>query len=198
MTHTAQTKQPPASGTPSRSVAARRLTTRALSQIIRFSDPAATAAIAAMAILWITHTGPAWIATADEWTIVTYGIGIVAARVVLDVIAEGLSDLVDPDRWDGDIAYAIAEGLRQLRTDITEGADPDEVLDSLSTSDLVPQLLETLRALSTQYAARGDEDEKQRLLAAVLHLRHADQNIGYGPDQVAALHAATADETSLR
>ncbi|CAM5694937.1 hypothetical protein [Streptomyces mordarskii] len=188
MTHPAQTKP----------VTARRLTTRALRQIIRFSDPAATATIAVMAILWISHTGPAWIATADDWTIVTYGIGIAAARVVLDVIAEWLIDLADPDRWDGDIAYAIAEDLRQLRTDITMGADPDEVLDSLSTSNLVPELLETLRGLSTQYAALGDEDEKQRLLAAVLHLRHADQNIGYGPDQIAALHAATADQTSLR
>lgn len=35
--------------------------------------------------------------------------------------------------------------------------------------------------------ARGDEDENQRLLAAVLHLRDADENIGYGHDQIAAL-----------
>ncbi|MEU5108202.1 hypothetical protein AB0H07_39095 [Streptomyces sp. NPDC021354] len=192
MTHPAQTEQPLANGSPRRSVTARRLAARVLRQIIRLSDPVAIAVIAVMAALWLAHTGPAWLTTADDWTLVSYGVVIVGARVVLDVLLEELIDLIDPDRWDGDIAYELAEGLKQLRADIQTGADPDEVLDSLRSSDLVPELLETLRALGSEYAARGDDDENQRLLAAVLHLRNADQNIGYGHNKTAALHTSGA------
>lgn len=36
--------------------------------------------------------------------------------------------------------------------------------------------------MAAGYLARGDEEENQRLLTAVLHLRNADKHIGYGSE----------------
>ncbi|MDQ0847721.1 hypothetical protein [Streptomyces sp. V1I6] len=166
---------------------ARRHTTRALKRARRLTDPAASSTLLVMVGLWLTHTGPAWLTTANHWMVLLYAVAVLGIKTTTDVVAEYVIDLVDPDRWDGDITYEIAEGLTQLRADIDNGADIDDVLDSLRASNLVPELLFTLRNLAAEYAARGDEDENQRLLAAVLHLRNADQNIGYGHDQIAAL-----------
>lgn len=168
-------------------ITARRLTARALKLVRRLTDPAASVVILVMGGLWLTHTGPAWLTTASDWTVLLYAVAIGGTKTLVDVFAEYAIDLVDPDRWDGDIAYEIAEGLTQLRADIDNGADIDDVLDSFRASNLLPELLYTLRNLAAGYAARGDEDENQRLLAAVLHLRNADENIGYGHDTIAAL-----------
>ncbi|MDQ1013147.1 hypothetical protein QFZ82_007632 [Streptomyces sp. V4I23] len=167
---------------------ARRLTVRALKRARRLTDPAASATLLVMVGLWLTHTGPAWLTTANDWTVLLYAVALLGIKTTADTVAEYVIDLIDPDRWDGDIAYEIAEGLTQLRADIDNGdADIDDVLDSFRASNLLPELLYTLRNLTAGYAARGDEDENQRLLAAVLHLRNADENIGYGHDEIAAL-----------
>ncbi|NUK50398.1 hypothetical protein HRW14_08860 [Streptomyces lunaelactis] len=165
-----------------RSVTVRRYAVRALRRVVQFSDIPFTAAALAMAIMWAAHAGPAWITGASDWLIMLYGILIYGANRIVDALAETAIDLIDPDRWDGDVAYELANGLTELRADIDSGADIDDVLDSLRSSNLVPELLATLRALGAGYAARGDEDENQRLLAAVLHLRNADQYIGYGSE----------------
>ncbi|MET9427935.1 MULTISPECIES: hypothetical protein [unclassified Streptomyces] len=168
-------------------VTARRLTVRALMGARRLSDPAASVVLLVMAGLWATHTGPAWLTTANDWTFLLYAVAILGIRTTADAMAEYLIGLIDPDRWDGDIAYELAEGLAQMRADIDNGADIEDVLDSLRASSLLRELLFTVRTLAAEYAARGDEDEHQRLLAAVRHLRNADKNIGYGHAPIAAL-----------
>ncbi|MBT2439806.1 hypothetical protein J7E93_06655 [Streptomyces sp. ISL-36] len=177
----AEAGQSPTAGT------ARRLTTRALKRVRRLTDPVASAALLVMVGLWLTHTGPAWLTTASDWTVLLYAVAVLGIKTTTDAVVEYVIELIDPDRWDGDITYELAEGLTQLRADIDNGADIDDVLDSFRASNLVPELLSTLRNLAAEYAARGDDDENQRLLAAVLHLRNADKNIGYGHDQIAAL-----------
>ncbi|MEV6654890.1 hypothetical protein [Streptomyces sp. NPDC051219] len=168
---------------------ARRLTVRALKRARRLTAPAASATLLVMVGLWLTHTGPAWLTTANDWTVLLYAVAVLGIKTTAGTVAEYVIDLIDPDRWDGDIAYELAEGLTQLRADIDSGADIDDVLDSLRASSLVPELLGTLRNLAAEYAARGDDDENQRLLAAVLHLRIADKNIGYGHAEIAALES---------
>ncbi|MCX4826076.1 hypothetical protein OG883_41130 [Streptomyces sp. NBC_01142] len=147
--------------------------------------------------LWLTHTGPAWLTTASDWTVLLYAVAILGTKTTTDTVAEYVIDLIDPDRWDGDITFELAEGLTQLRADIDNGADIDDVLDSLRASNLVPELLSTLRNLAAEYAARGDEDENQRLLAAVQHLRNADQYIGYG-SELDALEAGGTCQKNLQ
>ncbi|WP_351233856.1 hypothetical protein [Streptomyces sp. NPDC002133] len=190
-----QTGQPrPADDTtPRRFVPARRFTVRALRHALMRTDSAASITMVIMVALWATQTGPSWLTTASDWTLLLYAVAIVGTKAAIDFLTEFIISLVDPDRWDGDIAYEIAQGFTQLRTDIDNGADIDDVLDGLSASHLVPELLGTLRTLAAAYAARGDEDENQRLLAAVLHLRNADKNIGYGHGQITELEADTAE-----
>ncbi|MDH2393398.1 hypothetical protein QCN29_32470 [Streptomyces sp. HNM0663] len=171
--------------------AARRLTVRALKQVRQLTDPAASATLLAMVGLWLTRTGPAWLTTASDWTILLYAVAILGTKTTADAVVEHVIDLIDPDRWDGDITFELAEGLTQLRADIDNGADIDDVLDSLRASNLVPELLSTLRNLAAEYAARGDDEENQRLVAAVLHLRNADKTIGYGSDLDAREAAGT-------
>lgn len=176
---------------------ARRHAVRALQRVVQFSDIPFIAAALAMVIMWVARTGPAWITTVSDWTIVLYLVLVFGANRMVDTLAETAIDLIDPDRWDGDIAYELAGGLTELRADIDSGADIDVVLDSIRSSNLVPELLATLRALGSGYAARGDEDENQRLLAAVLHLRNADQYIGYG-SELEALEAGGMFQKNLQ
>jgi hypothetical protein len=168
--------------TASRSVTVRRYAVRALRRVVQFSDVPFTAGALAMLVMWAAHTGPGWITTVTDWQIMLYLVLVYGANRMVDTLAETAIDLIDPDRWDGDIAYELAGGLTELRADIDAGADIDDVLDSIRSSNLVPELMATVRALGSGYAARGDEDENQRLLAAVLHLRNADQYIGYGSE----------------
>ncbi|MEU4496951.1 hypothetical protein AB0F96_26785 [Streptomyces sp. NPDC023998] len=174
-----------------RSVTARRCAVRALRRVVQFSDIPFTAGALAMLVMWAAHTGPAWLTSANEWMLLLYGVLLYGANRFVDALVEGTIDLLDPDRWDGDVAYELALGLTELRADIDNGADIDDVLDSLRSSDLVPELLATLRAMAAGYLARGDEEENQRLLTAVLHLRNADQYIGYG-SEMDALEAGGA------
>ncbi|WP_329583631.1 hypothetical protein [Streptomyces sp. NBC_01361] len=170
--------------------AARRLTVRVLKWVRQLTDPASIGTLLALIGAWLSHTGPAWIAGADAGKVLLYAVAVLGTANTVDLAAKEIINLIDPDRRDGDIAYGIAKSLAQLRADIDNGADVDDVLDSLRASSLVPELLSTLRALAAEYLGRGDEgdeDENQRLLAAVLHLRKADKTIGYGHDEIAAI-----------
>lgn len=91
-----------------RSVTARRYAVRALRRVVQFSDIPFTAAAVAMAIMWAAHAGPAWITGASDWQIMLYGVLIYGANRIVDALAETAIDLIDPDRWDGDIAYELA------------------------------------------------------------------------------------------
>ncbi|MDQ0945994.1 hypothetical protein [Streptomyces sp. V1I1] len=146
---------------------------------MQFSDYPFSAAALAMPILWAFRTGPGWLTSANEWTLLAYGVLLYGANHIVNNITETSNDLIDPDRWDGDVAYEMAKDLAQLRADIDLGADIDDVLDSLRSSGLIPELAATTSALTDRYAARGDQEESWKLRTAEQYLRTADQTIGY-------------------
>ncbi|MEU0390473.1 hypothetical protein [Streptomyces chartreusis] len=163
-----------------RNVIVRRFVTRTLRRIADVSDVFFTSGLLALAGMWFAHAGPAWIAQATDWQMIGYGVILYGTNRLLEDTVESIADLLDPDRFDGDIFFEMTESLRQLRADIENGADTDDVLDSLVASCVIEELSGTVRGISQQFAARGDEDEVQRLMAVVLHLRNADSNLGYG------------------
>ncbi|MBL1086801.1 hypothetical protein JK359_33390 [Streptomyces actinomycinicus] len=163
-----------------RNVIVRRFVTRALRRAVDGSDLFFSSALLVLAVLWFAHTGPTWIAKATDWQMIGYGVILYGANRLYDGVVEGIANTLDPDRFDGDVLFEMSESLRALRTDIETGADTDNVLDSLVASRVIEELSGTVRSISQQYAALGDEDEVQRLMAVVLHLRHADENLGYG------------------
>ncbi|EPH46876.1 hypothetical protein ABT390_33960 [Streptomyces aurantiacus] len=193
---TAESRLPnpgPADGTapPAR---ARRFTVLALRALSDQSMNAFAGALAVLVLLNTLHVGPHRIAYASARDLLLYAALTYCIAVIISRVSADAADLLDPDRWDGDIAFELAEALTRLRTGLTDGADIDDVLDSLAASALVPELAATLRALAEEYGhrgAEGDYDESQRLLAAVLHLRCAVEHIGYGHTQNAA-HQADA------
>ncbi len=163
-----------------RNVIVRRFVTRTLRRIADSSDVFFTSGLLALTVLWFAHAGPAWIAQATDWQLIGYGVILYGINRLFDGVVEGIADALDPDRFDGDIFFEMSESLRALRTDIENGADTDDVLDSLVASRVIEELISTVRGTSQQFAARGDEDQVQRLMAVVLHLRNADENLGFG------------------
>ncbi|MGW6564987.1 hypothetical protein [Streptomyces sp. NPDC054975] len=156
---------------------ARRLTTRALKRALQLTDPAVTAAMLITVGLWATDAGPESLANTNLSAVLLYAVAILGARTLVGIITRIFIDLIDPDRWDGDSAFETSRRIAELRADIDNGADIDEVLAGLRDSNLVPELLATLRALGAGFASRGDDAQSQRLALAVEHLRNADKNI---------------------
>ncbi|MFI6658099.1 hypothetical protein ACIBL8_21550 [Streptomyces sp. NPDC050523] len=175
---TASTRKTTARTEP-RNVIVRRFITRTLRRIVDGSDALFTSGLVALAVLWFAHAGPAWIVQATEWQIIGYGVILYGLNRLFDGTLEGIADALDPDRFDGDVLFEMTESLRQLRADMENGADTDDVLDSLVGSSVIEELSGTVRGISQHFAVRGDEDEAQRLMAVVLHLRNADNNLGY-------------------
>ena len=166
-----------------RNVIVRRFATRTLHRVVDLSDVLVVLSALVFAVLRLTYAGPAWITEATVWQVTGYGAILFGANRLLDTVLDGIAGALDPERFDGDVFFAMTESLRKLQLDLNEGADPENVLSGLTASSVIEELGATTRTLSRQYAARGDEDEVQRLLAVVLHLRNADKNLG--PDAVA-------------
>lgn len=176
---TASTRKTTA-GTEPRNVIVRRFITRTLRRIVDISDVFFTSGLVALAALWFTHAGPAWIAQATDWKMIGYGVILYGLNRLFDETLETIADALDPDRFDGDVLFEMTESLRQLRADVENGADTESILDSLVGSSVIEELSGTVRGISQHVALRGDEDVAQRLMAVVLHLRNADSNLGYG------------------
>ncbi len=166
--------------TTSRSAVARRYTTRVLRDAADVSSGFYGAGLLALTVLWVTHSGPAWIAGASAIDTIAYAAILGTSVYMFGWLAELAADALDPDAFDGDVLFEMATSMRQLHTDIEQGADPDDVHDSLVASRLIEETTITVRGLSQVYAARGDEDKVQQLMAVILHLRKADEVLGYG------------------
>ena len=173
---------------------ARRLATRALRGALRLTAPIAIAAVLTTVGLWAAGTGPQWRNASDHWAVLLYGACIVGVKSLADFLARTLIDLIDPDRWDGDNAFEISRSIAELRADIDNGADIDEVMAGLHDSKLMPELLATVHALGVGYASRGDDDQSRRLVAAFSHLRDATKNLRpfHSPTAVTEAGSATA------
>ncbi|MFF7764250.1 hypothetical protein [Streptomyces griseorubiginosus] len=178
-----------------RNVTVRRFITRTLRRIVDNSDTLFTSGLVALTVLWFAHAGPAWIAQATEWQIIGYGVMIYGLNRLFDGTLEAIADVLDPDRFDGDVLFEMAESLRQLRADMTNGADTYDVLDSMVGSSVIEELSDTVRGISQHVAADGDQDEVQRLMAVVLHLRNADDNLSYSTlnTELDAIERSTAE-----
>ncbi|MFE2693650.1 hypothetical protein [Streptomyces mirabilis] len=164
---------------PGRYATARRRTARALTWGLNQLDWMVPLAVLALALLWVLHIGPAWIAHVSYWRFALYALAGFGAVRILAEMTETAIDLVDPDRWDGDVAFEATKSISELRADIDMGADPGDVLDSLKDSGLLCEQTDTFRTLAEVYAADGDEDQAQTLYAVVLHLRKADETLGH-------------------
>ncbi|MFJ2007949.1 hypothetical protein [Streptomyces chartreusis] len=180
MTETTASAQKTTDRTEPRNVIVRRFVTRVLRWAVDSSFAFFSAVLLALVLVWLAGAGPAWIALASEWEVIGYAIIVYGINRLFDGAAETIAYLLDPDRFDGDIFFEMFNSLHTVHADIRNGADTDDVLDSLVASNVTEELSDIVRSISQQYAARGDEDQVQRLMAVVLHLRRASENLGYG------------------
>ncbi|MDH6544092.1 hypothetical protein [Streptomyces sp. SPB4] len=180
LVHPAETARPKSlQSRPVRAARARRAGVRALSAVIRYDSiviAAGTATVGLHAI--INHEGP--LANLSALGAVLAALALIGALYVIDAAASELIDWINPDRWDGDLAYVLAEDLGQIRDDIDAGADPEEIGHSLRTSGLLETTGSLTRRLAVAFAQQGKEDQAQRLHASALHLRKAGQVLGHG------------------
>ncbi|MFD9078241.1 hypothetical protein [Streptomyces erythrochromogenes] len=164
---------------PIRAARARRAGVKALSAVLRYDGIVIISGVVAVGIHAIVNNeGPLANLTAPG--AVVAALTLIGALYVIDAFAAELIDRINPDRWDGDTAYALTEELDHIRADIDFGAEPDEIHHSLHTSGLLTATGALSRRLGVAFAERGEEDQAQRLYAAVLHLRKAEEAFGYG------------------
>ncbi|MCY0946302.1 hypothetical protein [Streptomyces antarcticus] len=163
---------------PARAARTRRAAVTVLSAVARYDAiviAAATTVLAFHSI--INHDGPLANLTTTQAAIAA--LALIGAASLIDAVATDLIDWINPDRWDGDTAYALAEELGNIHDDIDSGADPEEIHHSLRTSGLLMATGVLSRRLGLAFAERGEDDQAQRLYAAVIHLRKADEVLGH-------------------
>ncbi|TDU67888.1 hypothetical protein [Streptomyces sp. KS 21] len=180
LVHPVETARPKSlENRPVRAARARRAGVKALSAVIRYDGivmVAGTFTVGFDAI--VNNDGP--LANLSATGAVLAALALIGALYVIDAAANELIDWINPDRWDGDSTYALAEEIGQIRGDIDSGADPEEIEHSLRTSGLLETTGALTRRLAVAFAEQGDEDQAQRLYASALHLRKADQVLGHG------------------
>ncbi|MFE5718589.1 hypothetical protein [Streptomyces erythrochromogenes] len=180
LVHPAETARPKSlENRPVRAARARRAGVKALSAVIRYDGivmVAGTFTVGFDAV--VNHGGP--LANLSAMGAVLAALALIGALHVIDAAASELISLINPDRWDGDSTYALAEELGLIGDDIDSGADPTEIQHSLCTSGLLEATGALTRRLAVALAERGEEDQAQRLYAATLHLRTADRVLGHG------------------
>ncbi|MFJ4879950.1 hypothetical protein ACIP93_32750 [Streptomyces sp. NPDC088745] len=184
LVHPAETARPKSlENRPVRAARARRASVRALSAVIRYDSSVIIAGTGALQLHAIVNNeGPLANLTFPEAVVMS--LIIIGTLSVIDAAAHELIHRINPDRWDGDSAYALAEELDQIRKDIDFGADPEEIQHSLHTSGLLETAGALTRRLAAAFAEQDKEDQAQRLYASTLHLRKADQALGH--DQAGA------------
>ncbi|GAA1552763.1 hypothetical protein [Streptomyces globosus] len=164
---------------PVRAARVRRAAVTVLSAVVRYSGIVFAAATTVFVVrATFNHDGPLVNLSAPQAVLAAFT--LIGAIHVINSLAEGLIDWINPDRWDGDTAYSLAEELGDIHNDINSGADPDEIHHSLHTSGLLVMTGTVSRSLALAFAQRGEEDRAQRLYAAVLHLSKAADVFGYG------------------
>ncbi|WP_331719688.1 hypothetical protein [Streptomyces virginiae] len=164
---------------PVRAARARRAGVKALSAVIRYDGIVIIACTGTLGLHAIVNNDGPLANLTLPGAVVTW-LTLIGALYVINAAANGLIDRINPDRWDGDTAYALTEELDHIRADIDFGAEPDEIHQSLHTSGLLTATGALSRRLGVAFAERGEEDQAQRLYAAVLHLRKAEEAFGYG------------------
>lgn len=187
LVHPVETARPKSlENRPVRAARARRAGVRALSAVIRFDGIVIVAGTGTLALHAIVNNeGP--LANLSAPGAVLAALALIGALYVIDTAVNELIDWINPDRWDGDSTYALAEEIGLIRDDIDSGANPEEIQHSLNTSELLETVGTLTRRLAWAFAERGQEDQAQRLFASTLHLRKADQVLGHGQadDEVA-------------
>ncbi|MEV8536173.1 hypothetical protein [Streptomyces sp. NPDC051211] len=180
LVHPAETARPKSlEHRPVRAARTRRASVKALSAVTRYDGivmVAGTFTLGFDAI--VNNDGP--LANLSAPGAVLAALALIGALYVIDAAANELIDWINPDRWDGDSTYALAEELGQIRGDIDSGADPEEIEHSLRTSGLLETVGTLTRRLAVAFAEQGEEDRAQRLFASTLHLRKADEVLGHG------------------
>ncbi|MET9324055.1 hypothetical protein ABZX75_28380 [Streptomyces sp. NPDC003038] len=180
LVHPADTARPQSlKNRPVRAARARRAGVKVLSAVIRYDGivlAAGTATVGFHAI--VNHDGP--LAKLSTPGAVVAALALIGALYVIDAFAIGLIDWINPDRWDGDTTYALAEELGNICADVDSGADPEEIRHSLHTSELLLTAGALSRRLAVAFAARGKEDEAQHMYAATFHLHSAADKFGHG------------------
>ncbi|MFG2667638.1 hypothetical protein ACGFY6_25765 [Streptomyces sp. NPDC048387] len=180
LVHPAETARPKSlEDRPIRAARARRAGVKALSAVTRFDGIVIASGVVVLGFhAIVNNSGPFANLTAVGATVTA--LALIGALYVVDAAANEIIDWINPDRWDGDIAYPLAEDLGQIRDDIDSGADPEEIRHSLRSSGLLETAGAITRRLAVAFAAQGEEDQAQRLYAATDHLRKADEGLGHG------------------
>ncbi|MEU2454796.1 hypothetical protein ABZ605_32495 [Streptomyces sp. NPDC012765] len=180
LVHPVETARPKSlENRPIRAARARRAAVKTLSAVIRYDGIVMVAGTFTLGFDAIVHNdGP--LANLSAPGAVLAALALIGALYVIDTAANELINAINPDRWDGDSTYALAEEISQIRGDIDSGADPEEIEHSLRTSGLLETTGELTRRLAVAFAEQGEEDRAQRLNASALHLRKADKVLGHG------------------
>lgn len=178
LVHPVETARPKSlENRPIRAARARRAGVRVLSAVIRFDGIVIVAGTGTLALHAIVNNeGP--LANLSAPGAVLAALALIGALSVIDTATNELIDWINPDRWDGDSTYALAEELGLIRDDLDSGANPEEIQHSLNTSGLLEAAGTLMRRLAVAFAEQGQEDQAQRLIASTLHLRKADQVLG--------------------
>lgn len=151
---------------------ARRITTRLLYGLARAMEPVGIGGLAALFLCALTETGP----HAGAWTTIVWAAAVYGAVRGIESVALDAAAWMDPDACDGAIAASAAAILHQLRDDLANGADPEDVRRHLSEAN-VGTALGDLAADLAMARDRSQTGSGDPLWTAAYQLRQVDHLI---------------------
>jgi hypothetical protein len=135
----------------------RRGATWILGYISQSLDTVALALIAIVAVCGTVHVGPeSWQKNGNGWDFALYSATVFGFTQALLYVVGRIAEAIDPDLRDGDMVLDAAAMLKQVREDIANGAELDDVLDCLHQADLGTALADLLAELAKAREENAD------------------------------------------
>jgi hypothetical protein len=164
-----------------RGTKALRVTTHALRLVGDYVGAVASWTATAAVVLWMANDV---IEFASALSKVTAGeailliLAVAGTATLIETIAYGTADWIDPDARDGDALWDVVKELKQLTADVRQGADYDDIMLGVQASKVLPAMSLLLGALGDAYEEDGEREEARALYEAGISLRYAARELG--------------------
>ncbi|MFF3256498.1 hypothetical protein ACFYWP_37205 [Actinacidiphila glaucinigra] len=177
-----QTQQPGATTASNRGTKALRITTRVLREIGDRLE--GLAVIAAVTVVCFHLAG---ITRFDDTQLVVVILAVWGAAMLIRPATYGFADWIDPDIKDGDDLFGAAQKIKDVASDIYQGADCYDVTVAVTASEILPAVSRLLGALGDAYTEGActecgddvDNEEAGALYAAGVAVRDAARHLGH-------------------
>lgn len=155
----------------------RRTTARTLHGAASLADNIAALVAIVIAVTSLFGIGPAWAQRSTTGVVLLVLAAFGAARLS-DQMLTDIADAIDPDSYDGDRTFLAATVLRDVASDVDNGADLDDVRIAIQDSRVLAELRDLLSVVALHQIEEQQELEANAFNEAAEHVEAAARTLG--------------------